>query len=139
MSRKKYFFYIIVLSLLIPVIACDKNNKDDDMRNAIVGTWKLQSITIDGTTTDTSAYPDVIQFQSNFIFQAYNTTSKVKNRGGWSYEGDMLNISLYLPAAFYIVNIDSKNLTIKRYDFKPDGSLKSTVQQYQRTNDSEMV
>jgi hypothetical protein len=139
MSRKKYFFYNIVLLLFLPIFFFILDDKADDMRNAIVGTWKLTSVTVDGANMDISTYPNLIQFQANTIFQAYNSSTSVKNRGGWSYEGEMLNISLYLPAAFYIMNIDAKNLTLKRYDFNTDGSLRTTIQQYQLTNDSEMV
>ena len=137
MSRKKFFFYGAVLFLFLSVSACNKDNEADDIRDAIVGTWKLTSVTVDGANSD-SSYPDLIQFQENFIFQAYTTETGVKNRGGWSYEGDMLNISIYLPAAFYIMNLDSKNLSLKRYDFKTDGALQTSVQQYQRTSDSEL-
>ena len=138
MSKKIYFFYSAVLFLFMTISACSKEDKADNMRDTIVGTWKLTSVSIDGSSADISTYPDLIQFQSNSIFQAYNTSTKVKNRGGWSYEGEMLNISIYLPAAFYIKNVDTKNLSLQRYDFNTEGSLKTTIQQYQRTDDSEL-
>jgi len=138
MSKKNYFFYGIVLLLILSINACKKNNEADDMRNAVVGTWKLSSLTVDGTSVDSSSYPDLIQFQSGSIFQAYNSSSNIKIRGEWSYEGEMLNITSYLPAAFYIMNVDGQNLTLKRLDFNTNGSLRTTIQQYQRTADSDM-
>jgi len=138
MSRKNYFFYAVVLSLFISILACSKDDDSKNMRNDIVGTWKLTSVSVNGSNADTSTYPDLIQFQSNSIFQAYTTSTSTKNRGGWSYEGDMLNISLYLPGAYYITSINNQNLTLQRYDFNTDGSLKTTIQQYQRTADSDM-
>jgi hypothetical protein len=138
MSKKSFFFYGIVLFFILSITACNKDNEADDMRSAIVGTWKLISLSVDGTNADTSSYPDLIQFQSSAIFQAYNTSTSVKIRGEWSYDGSMLNISSYLPAAFYIVNVDGQGLTLKRFDFNTDGSLKTTIQQYQRTADSDI-
>ena len=139
MSKKNYFFYGIVLLFILAITACNKNNETDDMRNAIVGTWKLTSMTVDGESADRSSFPDLIQFQSSSIFQAYNTSTSVKIRGEWSYEGGMLNITSYLPAAYYITNVDGQNLTLKRLDFNTDGSLRTTIQQYQRTADSDIM
>ena len=138
MSRKNYFSYSVVLSVFLMIFSCSKDNDAKNMREDIVGTWKLTSVTVNGSNADTSTYFDIIQFQSNSIFQEYNTSTSSKNRGGWSYEGDMLNISLYLPAAFYITSINNKNLTLQRYDFNNDGSIRTTIQQYQRTTDSDM-
>jgi len=138
MSRKKFFFYAVALSLFLPVFSCSKDDAAENMRNDIVGTWKLTSVSIDGSNADISTFPDLIQFQEKFIFQEYRSSTSTKTRGGWSYEGDMLNISIYLPAAFYVVSITNQNLTLKRYDFNTDGSLRTTIQQYQRTADSEI-
>ena len=141
MLKKKYFFFIVVLPLIFSIASCDKEDKADEVRKAIVGTWELISVTVDGQALDADellSYPSLVQFQSNSIFQVYNQSTGKKTRGGWSYEGDMLNISLYLPAAFYIMDVNSVNLNLKRYDFNEDSSLRNTFLRYQRVDDSKI-
>jgi hypothetical protein len=104
----------------------------EDLKNAIVGSWQLSSVQINGTDVDLTAYPDIIQFQANYIFESKNSTNNETVRGGWSYEGDMLNISVYLPAAFYIVKVDSQNLILKRLDFNSSGLLIETILNYRK-------
>jgi hypothetical protein len=136
--RKTHWFYFPILCLLFSLFSCEEKDDSEDVKNAIAGTWQLTSMQIDGTATDLSSSPDVIQFQSNAIFQSYNTITQVKVRGGWSYEGDMLNISVYLPAAYYVLKADAQNLSLKRLDFNTEGTLTTTLQEYRRSPDSEM-
>ena len=103
------------------------------MQHRIAGSWQLSSVQIDGTSADLTAYPDIIQFQPNFIFESYNTATQKQVRGGWSYENGMLNISVYLPAAFYIVKADAQNLSLKRLDFNTGGTLSTTIQEYRKS------
>jgi hypothetical protein len=102
------------------------------MRNAIVGSWQLSSVQIDGTNADLTAYPNTVQFKANYIFESKNSADSETVRGGWSYEGNMLNISVYLPAAFYIVKVDSQNLILKRLDFNSSGLLIETILNYRK-------
>jgi hypothetical protein len=132
----------LILTLLVGLLAffsCEDKDEAADIRNTIVGVWQLSAVQIDGATVDLTAFPDKIQFQSNSIFQSYNTATDIKIRGGWSYEGDMLNISVYLPAAFYVLKADAQNLSLKRLDFNSGGTLSETIQEYRRISDESIT
>lgn len=114
-------------------VGCQDEIKTSDQ---IVGTWKLTKLQINGNSEDISSMSDLIQFQANSIYQSYNTTTEEKNRGGWSYQGNMLNISLDLPAAYYIESVNATTLELKRFDFETNGNLKTSLYFYEKTNDN---
>jgi hypothetical protein len=135
---KYRLLYAVLFLLSVFFSSCEDKNETDDIRSLIVGAWQLTSVQIDGTNADLTAYPDIIQFQPNYIFQSYNTITQTKVRGGWSYESDMLTVSVYLPAAFYVLKADAQNLSLKRLDFNTAGMLSTTIQEYRRIADSEI-
>ena len=136
MKMKCQLLYFVLLFLPVFFFSCEDKDKADDIQHVIVGSWQLISVQTDGTNADLTAYPDIIQFQSNFIFQSYTTITKTTVRGGWSYENGMLNISVYLPAAFYVIKADGQNLSLKRLDFNTGGTLSTTIQEYRRVSES---
>lgn len=131
---KKYFSFLLFLSFAICFVSC--NDDEDSVQDRIVGTWQLQSMQEDGQAVSIVGQNDLVQFQSNSIFLRYNSsaTSAVK-RGGWSYTGGMLNISLDLPAAYYVLNLNANELKIKRLDFAATGSVKTTEFVYNKVSD----
>ncbi|MDR1682268.1 MAG: lipocalin family protein [Candidatus Symbiothrix sp.] len=136
---KNTFSSIIALLLLFGFYACEEKNEAAEIESKLAGTWQLSSAIIDGIETDISVYPDFIRFQTNKIFLSYNSTFNELIRGGWSYEGAMLNISTDLPAAYYVLRVDENYLSLKRNDFNTDGGLIATVRNYQRTEDSQIL
>jgi hypothetical protein len=132
MKTKYRFLYLLIFCFPVLFFACEEKNEADSVRNAIVGKWKLLSVAIDGVEADVTVYPDSIEFQSNAIFRSVRSTTQETVRGSWSYEGDMLNISVYLPAAFYVLKADAQQLLLKRLDFNSEGSLATTIQEYRR-------
>jgi hypothetical protein len=136
MKTKRRFLYLVLFSLPVLLFSCKDKDETEELRNAIVGTWQLSSVQRDGVDVDLTAFPDIIQFQPNYIFLSYATSTQVKVRGGWSYDGDMLNISVYLPAAFYVLKADALSLSLKRLDFNTGGTLTTTIQEYRRTSES---
>ncbi len=132
-NRFSYFLLLSVVMLLF--VSCDK---DDDTSDKIVGTWQLTKMEVDGQQQDISDTTDILQFQSNSLFVRFIVSTSQKIRGGWSYEGDMLNISPDLPAAYYVVSANGSELILKRIDFNTDGSLKTTIISYQKVAD-EMI
>lgn len=132
-NRLSYFLLLSVVMLLFA--SCDK---DDDTSDKIVGTWQLTKMEVDGQQQDISQTTDILQFQSNSLFVRLIVSTNQKIRGGWSYEGDMLNISPDLPAAYYVVNANGSELILRRIDFNTDGSLKTTIISYQKVAD-EMI
>jgi hypothetical protein len=135
MKTKYRFLYLLIFCFPILFFACEEKNEADSVRNAIVGKWKLLSVAIDGVEADVTAYPDNIEFQSNAVFQSGHSTTQETVRGGWSYEGDILNISVYLLAAFYVLKADAQQLLLKRLDFNAEGTLTTTILEYRRTGD----
>ncbi|MFV0469168.1 MAG: lipocalin family protein [Dysgonomonas sp.] len=131
---KKYFSFLLLLSFAICFVSC--NDDEDSVQDRIVGTWQLQSMQEDGQAVSIIGQDDLVQFQSNSIFLRYNSsaTSAVK-RGGWSYTGGMLNISLDLPAAYYVLNLNANELKIKRLDFATTGLVKTTEFVYNKVSD----
>jgi hypothetical protein len=146
----RYFFNKFIImknNFLIPIASflfillffgCEDKNEAEEIRANLVGTWQLTSVQIDGATTDIAAYPGFIQFQENRIFLSYNATTDELTRGGWSYEGSMLNVSTDLPAAYYVLHVDGKTLSLKRQDFNTTGGLIATIRDYQRTGDEQI-
>ena len=134
MLRKQTLPHLLFIGFIILFAACDKD--ETNVGEMLVGTWQLKTVMIDGNPVDITGRQDMIQFQNNSIYQACNTTETSKIRGGWSYIDDMLNISTDLPAAYYILEINSVTLSLERFDFKSDGSLQSTVLNYEKVSDS---
>jgi hypothetical protein len=129
---------LAAILIFLPFSSCENKDEAEDIRTNLAGTWQLASVRIDGLAVDTGAYPEFIRLQENRIFLSYDAATELLIRGGWSYEGNMLNISTDLPAAYYIEQADGKTLSLKRLDFNADGKLSTTVRDYRRTDDSQI-
>ncbi|MDR1632529.1 MAG: lipocalin family protein [Dysgonamonadaceae bacterium] len=134
----KYTLPLAVLLVFTLFPACEDKNETEEIQTNLVGTWRLTSVQTDGAATDIAAYAGFIRLQENRIFLSYDATAGVLTRGGWSYEGNMLNISTDLPAAYYVLRADGKTLSLKRQDFNPGGGLTITVRDYQLTGDEQI-
>ncbi|MDD3078807.1 MAG: lipocalin family protein [Paludibacter sp.] len=132
MIRKKFSYVLLFCCLSLLSTAC---KEDVDIPDLLVGTWQLTEVKVNEQSEDISDKTDLIQFQANSIYQSYNTTTEEKNRGGWSYQGNMLNISLDLPAAYYVETISENSLELKRFDFGTDGELLTTQLFYEKAAD----
>ncbi|MDR0546966.1 MAG: lipocalin family protein [Dysgonamonadaceae bacterium] len=126
------FSCLFVLSLL----SCEKEDAAGDIRASLVGSWQLASVEIDGNEADLTAYPAFVRFQSNQLYQSYDGSTLV--RGSWSYENGMLNISTDLPAAYYVEEVNSQTLSLKRKDFNTEGQLSISIKHYQRADNSQI-
>lgn len=137
MKKHVFLRLLIAFTLGCFLSACEKEDTtSDQIKTSLVGTWKLTSVQINEVEQDLTAYPDYIQFRSNQIFITYDSSTDVITRGGWSYKGDMLNISFDLPAAYYILSVNNLNLNLKRYDFNADGKLDTGIMKHTRVDDS---
>ncbi|GBU06799.1 hypothetical protein AwDysgo_01300 [Bacteroidales bacterium] len=135
MIRIKKITSLLIILCVGLFVACSSND-EDKVEDRLVGTWEIQSLLTNEENSPISSVDDLIQFQAIKIYQSYKTAETKKQRGGWSYTGNMLNISLDLPAAYYLLKVDANELTLKRLDFKADGSLQSQIRQYKRVEDS---
>lgn len=135
MRRKHSLFLFLLFAPMFFLIGC--SDDEDSVQDLIVGTWQLQSVQENGQDVSITGLDNAMRFQSNSIFIRYNTTTAATpKRGGWSYEGDMLNISLDLPAAYYVINLNSTELRLKKLGFFDNGDLKTTELVYTKVEDS---
>jgi hypothetical protein len=136
---KNDFLICLAAFFMLLSFSCSEDRSEaEEIQANLAGTWQLTSIQIDGLPVDISAYPGFIRLQENKIYLSYNATTETLTRGGWSYEGNMLNISTDLPAAYYVEHADGKTLSLKREDFNADGKLSTTIQDYQQADDSQI-
>jgi hypothetical protein len=136
--KNSLFILIIATLSMLSFSRCSDNGETEDIRASLVGTWQLTAVEIDDQATDITSSPAFVRFQSNQIYLSYDATANVVTHGGWSYEGNMLNISVDLPAAYYVLHADAATLSLKRYDFNADGNLRITIRKYQRTDDAKI-
>jgi hypothetical protein len=136
--KNNYLISIVSILFILFFSGCEDKNEAEEIQANLVGTWQLTSVQIDGATTDIAAYPGFVRFQENRIFLSYNTVTGELTRGGWSYEGNMLNVSTDLPAAYYVLHADGKTLSLKRQDFNTNGELSTTIRDYQLTGDEQI-
>jgi hypothetical protein len=125
--------FLLLLPLVFSMSAC--TDDDQGLSQQIVGAWQLTSVNIDGQQQDLSGNNQIILFESNSVFKRYLTDEAKYRIGGWSIKPDMLNISLDLPAAYYIEQIEHTSLTLKRFDFDVNGNLKTTVFVYKKVSE----
>ena len=130
---RKYIPFILFFCLTISFFACSE--KDDNLSERLVGAWQLTSININNQQQDLSGKNEMILFTETFVFKRYLSDEDKYRIGGWNIKADMLNISLDLPSAYYIEVLNSTELSLKRLDFETDGSLKTTIINYQKVSE----
>jgi hypothetical protein len=118
--------------LLITVFSCTK--EDDNTETLLVGTWALTEKTIDAAPVVLSDCEEqsYIDIREKNICLLYDDCLSKATNSGWSYKSAMLNISEYLPAAFYIDHLDNSTLRLKRNDISTDGNLQVTILSYSK-------
>ena len=138
MNRHIFLGAVILFLSIVSLSSCKEEDETDAVVSSLVGTWQLAQVRIDGSSADISDYPGYIRLQTNQIYLSYNESNQTLVRGGWSYENGMLNISVDLPAAYYVEKVDGQNLALKRQDFNTNGEISITVKEYRRTEDSKI-
>jgi len=129
---KKKIVYLLFVGFIGLSTGCEQ---EVDICDSIVGTWELQRLIIDEQEVSLVEKKQWIAFQANSIYLSYQSETNIQNRGGWSFSGQMLNISVDLPAAYYVIKVDEVSLTLKRLDFKSDSSLQTTIKEYKRVDE----
>ncbi len=124
--------YLLVLLLVFFVAACTE--EDVGMEGQLTGTWKLSSKTVDEMAVVLSECEkqNILELQDyNFCLMIDGCTQDTVF-SGWNYTYDMLSISVLLPAAFYVEQIDATSLVLKRNDITSEGELQETTLSYLR-------
>jgi len=126
---------ILTLCLFtLAVYSCKK--EDDNTESALIGKWILVDKMVDNSSvalTDCEKL-STITFQADNISYLLNACANKTTNSGWNYKDGMLDISEYLPVAFYIEQLDNTTLKIRRNDISPQGSLQVTILGYSKIN-----
>lgn len=136
MTKKFYLmkaFTSIALTISFLFLITSSCQKEEiSMEDQLIGKWKLTNATIDGTAVVLSdcEKEETIDLQASNICRLYDSCSDVTTNSGWNYKSGMLNISEYLPAAFYIELVDKTSLRISRKDITAEGNLQQTILDY---------
>lgn len=134
--KRNYLFLSLLLTMFLLIgTACSDDN--DGPEQQIVGAWQLETITVDGIPQPIGAETaQVINLKQSRVFKRYYTERKITKIGGWSYTADMLNISLDMPAAYYVESVSGTELKLRRLDFNDEGKVAITVNTYKRVAES---
>jgi len=120
--------------LALVVYSCKKD--DDNTESALIGKWILVDKMVDNSTvvlTDCEKL-STITFEADNISYLFDACGNKTINSGWNYKDGMLDISDYLPVAFYIEQLDNTTLKIRRNDISPQGSLQVTILGYSKIN-----
>jgi Lipocalin-like domain len=126
---------ILTLCLFtLMVFSCKK--EDDNTESALIGKWILVDKMVDNSAvalTDCEKQ-STITFQADNISYLFDACANKTTNSGWNYKDGMLDISDYLPVAFYIEQLDNTSLKIRRNDISPQGNLQVTILGYAKIN-----
>lgn len=116
--------------LLLAAFSCSK--EEDGVEIRILGTWRLTEKVVDQVPAVLSEceLASTLEFQENSLCVLLDGCTSKKTNSGWNYRYDMLNISVQLPAAYYIEKLDGESLVIRRQDITADGNLMVSVLTY---------
>jgi hypothetical protein len=120
--------------LALTVFSCKK--EDNNTESQLIGKWILVDKMVDNSAVTLSDCEKLstITFQADNISYLYDACADKTVNSGWNYKDGMLDISEYLPAAFYIDQLDNALLKIRRSDITSQGSLQVTILGYSRIN-----
>lgn len=124
---KRKLPFLLFFCFIFSFSSCDK---EENMESRVAGAWQLASFSIDEQQQDMTGKNEIILLAENFVFKRYLTDENKYRIGGWSYAGNMLNISVDQPAAYYIESVNDNELSIKRHDFDSNGAIVKTVFNY---------
>lgn len=133
---RKHLLFFISIVILNTVFSCEKNSSDDETLK-FYGTWRQTSRTVDDIPTTLDSTRLIIQIYANNICVLYDSSfaavssDEVINRSGWSYNNDLLNIAVDLPASWEVYASDSE-LSMERLDFNQYGEIIRTAIQYEK-------
>lgn len=118
---------IVILLVVLVSFSCSKDEQNED--ELLVGTWQMLRKTVDGTTDQSDAVTKTfMEISSNGILRYYKGESGVTTRSGWSYKDNMLNIAIFMPAGFYIDEMDQNALSLRKMDLQNDKIIVSQFQ-----------
>ncbi len=133
---KAIVFKIVAFSfLLFAVFSCEEEEEKLDIQ--LVGKWKLSEKIVGSSVAALSEceMQSTVELKEKNLCTLYDACNDLSINSGWSYKSDMLNISEYLPAAFYVDQVDKTTLTLRRKDISSEGTLQVTVLKYIRSTE----
>lgn len=126
------FRAVTICMLTAAMFSCTK--EEAGIEDQITGKWKLTEKTVGEVPVVLSDCEklNTIEFQLNNFCLIYDGCKEDTTNSGWNYKYEMLNISVQLPAAYYIDQLDEALLKIRRKDISPTGELLVTVLSYSK-------
>ncbi|TSA37630.1 MAG: hypothetical protein D4R64_05395 [Porphyromonadaceae bacterium] len=124
-----------VLTLcILTLVAFSCNKEDPGIADQLIGKWTLTDKTVgnDPVILSDCEKRSTIEFQVNNFCLLYDACTGDTTNSGWNYKYEMLNISVHLPAAYYIEQLDNTDLKVRRNDISPSGDLQVTVLSYSK-------
>lgn len=123
---------LFAILLAAGLVSCEKETTGPETE--ILGLWLLTERTMNNAPDSLSACEllNTLEFRENNMCVIYDACAESQTNSGWNFKFDMLNISRHLPAAYYIDQLDTASLTIRRNDIGNDGELMVTVLVYTR-------
>ncbi|MFA5815775.1 MAG: hypothetical protein WC865_09180 [Bacteroidales bacterium] len=117
---------------LLTLVAFSCKKEDESIEDLLIDKWTLTDKTVDNipVTLSDCEKQSSIEFQVNNFCLLYDACTDITINSGWNYKYEMLNISEYLPVAFYIEQLDKTSLKVRRNDISPVGNLQVTVLSY---------
>lgn len=118
--------------LTLAVFSCKK--EDNTTESQLIGKWILVDKMVDNSAVTLSDCEKMstITFQADNNSYLYDGCGNKTSNSGWVYKNGMLSLSEYLPAAFYIDQLDNASLKIRRSDISSQGSLQVTILGYSK-------
>lgn len=127
-------FSILLCLCLCSSLFFSCSDDDEGVETRIVGAWQLSAKAVDGQEQSLTGQNEILLFEATAVFKRYLVDEGKYRIGGWNLKADMLNISVDLPAAYYIESANSSNLVLRRLDFNTDGNMKETITTYQKVS-----
>ena len=128
--KKSCLLFTLLLGMIISLAACSDDN--DNIESLLVGSWQLQEMTRNSQPESIGDNAQIIYLQANKVFKRYYTQTSKTRIGGWSYNGEMLNISLDLPKAYYVDAVDNVKLVLTSLEFDETGNVITTRTTYEK-------
>jgi len=128
----KVFKLNFIVFVVVFFAACKEEKILTDTN--FLGKWKLTKMEVDGNVKSltTNEMDSTLSFNQIGIMEL-SGYSNIQKRSGWNYSNGMLNISIHLPASYYVQEITEADMVLKRLDFVNGNSISTTVTHFQRT------
>jgi hypothetical protein len=129
----KAFAFKVFTWCMLTAAAFSCQKEEAGIEDQLIGKWTLTDKTVAGVPvilTDCEKL-SAIEFRNNSCLLLDGCAGDTAN-SGWNYKYGMLNLSVHLPAAYYIDQLDETVLQLSRKDISQEGQLQVTLLSYRK-------